>query len=72
MINQAQINIKAIRWLHKSCASSITQDHETKMTLTNVQMSWRISSISQLNATLPGQNSGSMRLLNGRNSSVFD
>ena len=40
-----RLTSKAIRWLHKSCASSITQDHETKTTLTNVQMSWTITSI---------------------------
>jgi len=67
-----RLTSKANRWLHKSCASSITQDNETKTTLSNVQMSWTITSISQLNATLPGQNSGPMRLLNGKNSSVFD
>ena len=63
---------KTIRWLHKSCASSITQDHETKTTLSNVQLSWTITSISQLNATLPGQNSGPMWLLNGRICSDFE
>jgi len=67
-----RLTSKANRWLHKSCASSITQDHETKTTLSNVQMSLTITSISQLNATLPGQNSGPMRLLIGNNSSDFD
>ena len=62
---------KANRWLHKSCASSVTQDNETKTTLSNVQMSWTIMSVSQLKTTIPGQNSGPMILLNARNSSDF-
>jgi len=40
-----RLTSKANRWLHKSCASSTTQDHEIKTTLTNVQMSWTITSI---------------------------
>ena len=33
MINQASIRLrsKAFRWLHKSCASNIAQDHKTKI-----------------------------------------
>ena len=61
-----RLTSKANRWLHKSCASSITQDNKTITTLSNVQMSWTITSISQLNATLPGQNPGPMCLLVGR------
>jgi len=61
-----RLESKANRWLHKSCASSVTQDNETKTTLSNVQMSWTIMSVSQLKATLPGQNSGPMWLLNAK------
>jgi len=67
-----RLTSKAIRWLHKSCASSITQDHETKRTLSNVQNDLTITSISQLNATLPGQYSGPMWLLNGRICTDFE
>ena len=66
-----RLTLKAIGRLHKSCASSITQVNETKTTLSNVQKSWTNTSISRLNATLPGQNSRPMRLLIGNNSSDF-
>jgi len=61
-----RLTSKANRWLHKSCASITTQDFEIKTTLSNAQMSWTITSISQLKATLPGQNSGPIWLLVGR------
>ena len=67
-----RLTLKAIRRLHKSCASSITQVNEIKTTLSNVQKSWTNTSISQLNATLPGQNAGPTWLLFGCNSSDFE
>ena len=71
-LTRLRLTSKVNRWLHKSCASSATQDHEIKTILTNVQMTCAITSISQLNATLPCQNSGPTWLLVGRNSSDFD
>ena len=37
-----RLTSKANIWLHKSCTFSVTQDNETKTTLSNVQMSWTL------------------------------
>jgi len=58
MINQALIRLssKAFRWLHKSCASNITQDHKTNIDFDKCSndLNWHKHQ-SELNAILPGQ-----------------